>query len=58
MEDLLKLWMNALYGIQNKKDPNEFYKCKSQRWMETELDDIALGYWNLPNGKYILKKKL
>ena len=48
--------MNGLYGIQIRKDNNEFCKCKSQYWMETEYDYIVLDYWRVPNGNNIVKK--
>ena len=38
MQGLYKLILNSLYGVQIHKDINEFYKCKSQHWMETEYD--------------------
>ena len=49
--------MNSLYGVQIIKDITEFYRCKSQNWMETEYDDDVLDYWRLPIGKYIVKLK-
>ena len=49
--------MNSLYGIQIRKDINEFYKAKSEHWMQTEYDDNVLDYWKLPNGNYIVKVK-
>ena len=50
MQFLVELLMGALYAIQIRKDNNELYKCKSQHWMETEIDNV-LDYWNLSNGK-------
>ena len=47
--------MISLYGVQICRDIDEFYRCKSQHWMETEYDDNGLDYWKLPNGKYIVK---
>ena len=47
--------MNGLYGVQIRKDINQFYNCKSERWMQTEYDESVLEYWILPNGKYIVK---
>ena len=57
MQGLFKLLMNALYGRQVRKDNNEFYKCKSQHWMETEYDDNVLENWKLQIGIYIVKLK-
>ena len=39
MPALVKLVMNALYGIQIRKYFIDFYKCRSQQYMETEYDD-------------------
>ena len=57
MQNLIKLVMNSLYGVQTRKDIKHFYKCKSQPWMETEYGDNVLDYWKLPNGNYIVKFK-
>ena len=57
MQSLVKLKLNTLYGIQTRKDPNEFYICKSEYWMQKEYDNNVLGYGNLPNGNYIVKFK-
>ena len=42
MQRLVKLIMNGLYGVQIRKDIDQSYKCKSQRWMETEHDENVL----------------
>ena len=55
MQSLFKLILNSLYGVQIRKDINEFYKCKSEHWMQTEYDDNVLDYWRLPNGNFIVK---
>ena len=57
MQGLVILIMNTLYGVQIRRDLDEFYNCKSQHWMETEYDEIVLDYWKLPNGNYIVKLK-
>ena len=57
MQDLIKLVMNSLYGVQIRRDIDEFYKCKSEHWMRTEYDEIVLEYWRLPIGTYIVKFK-
>ena len=57
MQNLIKLVMNSLYGVQTRKDIKNFYKCKTQPWMETEYGDNVLDYWKLPNGNYIVKFK-
>ena len=57
MQRLVKLIMNSLYGVQMGKDIDQYYKCKSQHWMETEYDENVLDYWKLPNGNYIVKFK-
>ena len=38
MQNLVKLIMNSLYGVQIRKDSDHFLKCKSERWMQTEYD--------------------
>ena len=57
MQGLVKLIMNSLYGVQIRKDIDQFYECKSQQWMETEYDENKLDYWKLPNGNYCVKLK-
>ena len=57
MQSLVKFFMNSLYDVQIRKDIDEFYKGKSEHWMQTEYDNNVLGYWRLPNGKYIVKLK-
>ena len=47
MQSLVKLIMNSLYGVQIRRDIDEFYKCKSQHWMETEYDENVLNYSKL-----------
>ena len=49
--------MNSLYGVQIRRDIDQYYKCKSQRWMETEYDENVLDHWKLPNGNFIVKFK-
>ena len=44
-------------AFQIRKDINEFYKGKSQHWMETENDDNVLDSSKIQNGNYILKFK-
>ena len=36
MKNLFKIIKDSLYGVQIREDINEFYKRKSQYWMETE----------------------
>ena len=55
MQNVVILFMNSLYGVQLRKDIDQFYNCKSQHWMQTEYDDNVLDYWRLPNGSYIVK---
>ena len=57
MQSLVKIIMNSLYGVEIRKDIDEFYKCKSEHWKQTEYDDNVLDYWRLPNGNYIVKFK-
>ena len=42
LQGLVKLIMNSLYGVQIRKDNNQFYKCKSEHWMQTEYDGNVL----------------
>ena len=55
MQNLVISKLNSLYGVQIGKKFLEFYKCKSESWMEAEYDDNDSDYWNLPNGTYIVK---
>ena len=57
MQGLVKLIMNSEYGVQIRRDIDEFYKCKSQHWIKTESDGNVLDRWKLPNGKFIVKSK-
>ena len=41
MQGLVKLLMNSLYGVQIRRD-FEFYKCKSDYWMQTVYDENVL----------------
>ena len=50
MRNLVKLIMNSLFGYKILRDIHEFYKCKSEKWMQTEYADNVLDYWRLPNG--------
>ena len=55
VHSLVKLIMNSLCGIRIRKDIDEFFKCKSEHWMQTEYVDILLENWKFSNGNYILK---
>ena len=57
MQALVTLIVNNLYGVEIRKDIFESYYCKSETWMKTEYDENVLDYWNLTNGKYIVKMK-
>ena len=57
MQELVKLIMNSLYGVQIRKDINESFSCESENWMKTDFDENVLDYWKLPNGNYIVKMK-
>ena len=57
MQELVKLITNNLYGSQIRKNFNEFHKCRSEHWMQTEYDDSVLDYRNLSNGNDIVKLK-
>ena len=57
MQGLAKLIMNSLYGVQKPKNINEFYKCKSENWMQTEYDDYVLEFRKSTNGNDLVKFK-
>ena len=57
MQELVKLVMNGIYGVQIRRDIDQSYNGKSQHWMETDDDDNVLDYWKLPIGNYIVKLK-
>ena len=45
MQGLVKLLKNSLYGVQIRKDKNEFYKGNSEHWMQTEYNEKVSDYW-------------
>ena len=45
MQNFVKLIINSLSGVHIRKDNNEFFKCQSEHWMQTEYDDKVLDYW-------------
>ena len=49
--------MNSLFGVQQRKDINESYYCKSENWIKTDYDENVFEYWKLPNGIYNIKVK-
>ena len=57
MQTLVKLLMNASFGIQVGMESEEFYEWKRQHWIETEYNHNVSDYWKLPNGNYIVKLK-
>ena len=57
MQELVKLIMTSLLGVQIRRDINESYYCKSETWMKTEFDENVLDYRKLSNGNYIVKTK-
>ena len=57
MQVLVKLTENSLYGVHIREDSSEFFKCKSEQWMQSEYDDNVLLYWKLANGTDIVKFK-
>ena len=40
MQEVVKLLMNSLYGVQIRRNNNESYYCKSKTWLKTEVDEI------------------
>ena len=57
LQGLVKLLMNALYGIQIRKDFDKIFKCKSAHLMQTEYDDNVLESSKIPNVVCIGKRK-
>ena len=57
MQVLVKKIMNSLYGVQISKDIDEFSKCKSEHWMQTEYDEKVLDFWRLPEANYKVQLK-
>ena len=57
MQELNKLNMISLYGVQIRRDINESYYSKTEAWMETEFDENILDYCRLLNGNYNVKMK-
>ena len=57
MQGSVKFLMKNLHGVQIRKDINEFIKCNSEQWMQTEYNDNVLDYRKLPNGNYSKKFK-
>ena len=54
---LVKIIMNSLYGEQIRKDIEESYQSKSERWMQTEYDERVLDYQRIKYGNFIVKTK-
>ena len=42
MQRIFKLIMKSLYGVQKRREKDEFYKCTAQHWKETEFDENVL----------------
>ena len=57
MQNLVSIVLNSLYGVQIRKDINDFNKCKSKYWMQTEYEDNVLDYWQIQKGNYTVKLK-
>ena len=57
MQGLVKLIMNSLYGVQMRKNINEFLYCQSETWMKTEYDENVLVHWKVPNDSFFVKMK-
>ena len=45
MQSLVLLIMSSLYGVQLRRDIDDFYKCELQHRMETEYDEFVLDFW-------------
>ena len=57
MQNLVKLILNNVYGVQIRENIADFFEHKFQNWMGKDFDDIVLDYWRLPNGIYRTKLK-
>ena len=57
MQLLAKLNMNSWYGERIRKDIEESYQCKSERWTQTEYDERVLDYQRINYGNYFVKMK-
>ena len=55
MQNLVKLPIISLYGVQICIDIDHFYKSKSQNWIETEYDGKVTENRQKANGNYIVK---
>ena len=55
MQGLVIIILNSLYGVQIRRDIDEFFKCKPQHWMETEYNENVLHYWKIPNGNFTVE---
>ena len=53
----VNLLMNSLYGVQIRREIDEFYKCISEHWIQTEYDENVIEYCGFPNGNSIVKSK-
>ena len=51
----VKLLINSLYGEQIRKDIEEKFACKSEKWMQTEYDERVKDYWKISGINYIVK---
>ena len=58
MQGLVKLFLNGLFEVEIRRDINDSYKCKSEDWMKTEIDENVLDYGRIPSGFYIIKKAM
>ena len=57
MQKLVKIFVNSLYGENNRNDFTEECNSKSEHWMSTEYDERVLEHWKLPTRDYIKKLK-
>ena len=42
LQGIFKIIMNSLYGVQIRKDIDQSFKCISEHWMQTEIDENLL----------------
>ena len=57
MQGLVQLTMNSLYGVQIRKDIDEFCESKSEHWLQTEDDYNVLRILEITKWKLYSENK-
>ena len=50
MQLSVNLMMNSLYGVQIRKEIEEKFACKPEKWMMSEYDERVNDYWKTSHG--------